>query len=159
IVRYQEAAVSLSGLEVGAPVKYSGIRVGRVDAVRIDPMDVSVIVVEISLDHGTPVAEDEKADLGTQGITGLKYAELTRGSAKPRVREPGEEIPAGQSAFDTLTSQAGDVARKLEIVLDRLANLAGEDMKTRVAGVLDRSNKLLETINSVLEENRASLKT
>ncbi len=158
-IRYQEATVSLSGLEVGAPVKYSGIRVGRVDAVRIDPKDVSVIVVEISLDHGTPVAEDEKADLGSQGITGLKYVELTRGSAKARVRAPGEEIPPGQSAFDALTSQAGDIAKKIDVVLDRVAALTGEDMKQRVARVLDRSEELLGTVNGLLEDNRAALKT
>jgi phospholipid/cholesterol/gamma-HCH transport system substrate-binding protein len=157
-VRYQEAAVSLSGLEVGAPVKYSGIRVGRVDAVRIDPGDVSVVIVELSLDHGTPVAEDEKADLGSQGITGLKYVELTRGSAKARVRAPGEDIPPGQSAFDALTAQAGDIARKVDVVLDRVANLTGEDMKERVGKVLDRSEQLLATVNSLLEENRAGLK-
>jgi phospholipid/cholesterol/gamma-HCH transport system substrate-binding protein len=158
-VRYQEAAVSLSGLEVGAPVKYSGIRVGRVDAVRIDPRDVSVIVVELSLDHGTPVAEDEKADLGSQGITGLKYVELTRGSARARVRAPGEDIPPGQSAFDALTTQAGDIARKVDVVLDRVANLTGEDMKQRVAKVLDRSAELLATVNGLLDDNRAALKT
>lgn len=158
-IRYQEAAVSLSGLEIGAPVKYSGIRVGRVDAVRIDPKDVGVIIVEISLDHGTPVAEDERADLGSQGITGLKYVELSRGSSKARVREPGEDIPPGQSAFDALTTQAGDIARKAEIVLDRVANLTGEDMKQRVIKVLDRTDQLLATVNALVDENRAALKT
>ncbi len=158
-IRYQEAAVSLSGLEIGAPVKYSGIRVGRVDAVRIDPKDVGVIVVEISLDHGTPVAEDERADLGSQGITGLKYVELTRGSSKARVREAGEDIPPGQSAFDALTTQAGDIARKAEIVLDRVASLTGDDMKQRIAKVLDRTDQLLATVNALVDENRVALKT
>jgi phospholipid/cholesterol/gamma-HCH transport system substrate-binding protein len=158
-VRYQEAAVSLSGLEVGAPVKYSGIRVGRVDSVRIDPKDVSVIVVEVTLDHGTPVAEDSRADLGSQGITGLKYIELTRGSRAAGVRLPGEDIPPGQSAFDALTSQAGDIAKKIDIVLDRVADLTGRDMKDRVAKLLDRSDELLATVNGLLEENRAALKT
>ncbi len=36
-VRYDQAEVSLSGLEVGSPVRYSGIKVGRVDAIGIDP--------------------------------------------------------------------------------------------------------------------------
>ena len=47
-VRYAEGEVSLNGLDVGSPVKYSGIRVGRVDRISIDPSDVSVIVVTIS---------------------------------------------------------------------------------------------------------------
>ena len=159
LVRYQEAAVSLSGLEVGAPVKYSGIRVGRVDGIHIDPKDVSVVIVDLSLDHGTPVAEDEKADLGSQGITGLKYIELTRGSARARVRDAGEAIPPGQSAFDALTTQAGEIATKIEKVLDRVADLTGADMKTRLASILDRTDKLLETVDGMLEENRSALRT
>lgn len=157
-VRYQEAAVSLSGLDIGAPVKYSGIRVGRVDGVHVDPKDVGIIVVELSLDHGTPVAEDERADLGSQGITGLKYVELTRGSAKARVRKPGEDIPPGQSAFDALTTQAGDIAKKVDLVLDRIASLSDEAMKQRVAKLLDRSETLLGSVNGLLEDNRESLK-
>jgi phospholipid/cholesterol/gamma-HCH transport system substrate-binding protein len=158
-VRYQEATVSLSGLEIGAPVKYSGIRVGRVDGVHVDAKDVGVIVVELSIDHGTPVAEDERADLGSQGITGLKYVELTRGSAKARVREPGEDIPPGTSAFDALTSQAGDIAKKVDQVLDRILSLTDEAMKQRIASLLERSDKLLASVNGILEDNREALKT
>ncbi len=158
VVRYQEAAVSLSGLEVGSPVKYSGIRVGRVDSIRIDPNDVGVIVVELSLDDGTPVAEDTKANLGSQGITGLKYVELSRGSSKARVRKPGEEIPAGTSLFDELASQAGSIATKVEAVLDRVSVLTGQDMKDRIAGVLDRTDALLATLDATINENREALK-
>ncbi len=159
LVRFRDAVVSLNGLDVGSPVKYSGIRVGRVDAVRIDPDDVSVILVELSLDHKTPVAEDSKANLGSQGITGLKYIELTRGSSGARVRKPGEEIPPGTSLFDSLGQQAGQIATKVETVLDRVAELTGPDQKDRVARVLDRTESLLATLDGMLTENRESLKT
>jgi phospholipid/cholesterol/gamma-HCH transport system substrate-binding protein len=159
VVRFRESGVSLSGLDVGSPVKYSGIRVGRVDAVRIDPQDVSVILVELSLDGGTPVAEDSMANLGAQGITGLKYVELSRGSKAARVREPGEEIPPGTSMFDSLAQKADEIAGKVEIVLDRVAILAAPDMKDRLARLLDRSSELLATVNGVLADNRVALKT
>lgn len=156
VVRYRDQDVSLSGLEVGSPVKYSGIRVGRVDAVRVDPDDVSVILVELSLDEDTPVAEDSKADLGSQGITGLKYIELTRGTRGARIRKPGEEIPAGRSIFDNLAQKADQIAGKAEIVLDRIAVLTGPD---RLGRLIDTSEKFLATLNEVLTDNRDSLKT
>lgn len=156
VVRFRDQDVSLNGLETGSPVKYSGIRVGRVDAVRVDPDDVSVVLVELSLDEGTPVAENSKADLGSQGITGLKYIELTRGKAGARIREPGEEIPAGTSLFDNLANKADQIAGKAEIVLDRVAVLASED---RLGRLIDTSEKLLATLNGVLIDNRESLKT
>jgi phospholipid/cholesterol/gamma-HCH transport system substrate-binding protein len=156
-VRFRDADVSLSGLEVGSPVKYSGIRVGRVDAVRIDPKDVSVILVELSLDEGTPVAVDSKADLGQQGITGLKYIELSRGSRDARVREPGEEIPPGSSLFDDLAQKADQIAGKVNVVLDRVADLAAPDMKKRIASLLESSDEFLRTVNTVLRDNREAL--
>lgn len=157
-VRYAQAEVSLSGLEVGSPVRYSGIKVGRVDDIRIDPKDVSVIVVAVSLDHGTPIAENTKANLGSMGITGLKYIELTRGLATASVRKPGDSIPAGNSAFDDLSNQAGQIAGKVSVALDNLTELTGPDMKERVASVLDRTDKLLQTLEETVAENRETLK-
>ena len=158
LVRFREAAVSLNGLDVGSPVKYSGIRVGRVDSVRVDPNDVSVILVELSLDHKTPIAVDTMANLGSQGITGLKYIDLTRGTSGARVRKPGEEIPTGTSLFDSLALQAGQIATKVEAVLDRLSDMTGPDQKDRIARVLDRTEALLTTVDAMLTENRESLK-
>jgi phospholipid/cholesterol/gamma-HCH transport system substrate-binding protein len=159
VVRFRDSDVSLNGLETGSPVKYSGIRVGRVDDVHVDPDDVSVVLVELSLDEDTPVAEDSVADLGSQGITGLKYIELTRGSSGARVRDPGEEIPAGSSMFDDLTQKADHIASKVEIVLDRVAALTDADMKERIGKMLTTSEKFLSTLDGVLIDNRESLRT
>ncbi|HUS65124.1 MAG TPA: MlaD family protein [Kofleriaceae bacterium] len=159
VVRFRDSDVSLNGLETGSPVKYSGIRVGRVEDVRVDPDDVSVVLVELSLDEDTPVAEDSVADLGSQGITGLKYIELTRGSSRARVRDPGEEIPAGTSMFDNLTQKADHIASKVEIVLDRVAALTDADMKQRIGKMLTTSEKFLATLDGILIDNRESLRT
>ena len=157
-VRFSDGEVSLSGLDVGSPVKYSGIRVGRVKSIRIDPKDVSVIVVTLSLDGGTPVAEDTVASLGSLGITGLKYVELSRGSRKSRVREPGEEIPAGPSFIDEISDQASAIATKLNVLIDRANTFATPDMKSRVVALLDRGNHLLETAEQTLSENRGNIR-
>ena len=159
VVRFSDSGVSLSGLDVGSPVKYSGIRVGRVDGVRIDPEDVSVILVELSLDGGTPVAEDSKANLGSLGITGLKYIELSRGSRSARVREPGEEIPPGTSLFDDLAQKADEIASKVNTVLDRVALLFSPDMKDRLGRLMDSTDRFLVTLDGVLTDNRDALKT
>lgn len=158
-VRFKDTGVSLNGLDVGSPVKYSGIRVGRVDAVRIDPQDVSVILVELSLDEDTPVAEDSVANLGSQGITGLKFIELSRGSSRARVREPGEDIPPGTSLFDNLAQKADQIAGKVEIVLDRIAGMVTPEMAERLSSLMQSSDEFLRTLNGVLEDNRESLKT
>jgi phospholipid/cholesterol/gamma-HCH transport system substrate-binding protein len=156
-VRFSDANLSLSGLEVGAPVKYSGVRVGRVDAIRVDPADVSVIEVTLSLQGGTPVAEDSQASAASMGITGLKYIELSRGSRTARIRAPGETIPAGQSLMDELTDRAAAISNKLDALIDNLHEFTTPDMRDRVAGVLDNANRLLQTADATVVENRANL--
>jgi phospholipid/cholesterol/gamma-HCH transport system substrate-binding protein len=157
-VRFSEANYSLSGLEVGAPVKYSGVRIGRVDSIKVDPADVSVLVVQLSLNGKTPVAEDSVASAGSLGITGLKYIELSRGSHKARVREPGETIPAGPSLMDELTDRAEVIARKIEMLLDNLNSFTTPDMRARAAGLLDHADGLVRTTEATVAENRGNLK-
>ena len=158
VVRYAEGTVSLSGLEVGSPVKYSGIRVGRVDTIGIAADDLSVVEVGISLTRGTPVAKDSEASLGSMGITGLKYIELTRGTREAGIREPGDRIPPGSSGIDELTNRAGEIAEKVSTTLDRVNALVAPDMKDRVASILDRTDRLLETLEATVTENRVAVK-
>ena len=156
-VCFSDANASLNGLEVGSPVKYSGIRVGRVDSIKVDPQDVSVLVVGLSLEGGTPVAEDSLASAGSMGITGLKYIELSRGSRAARIRTPGETIPAGESMMDALTDRAGVISAKLEVLVDNLNQLTTPEMRGKVAAVLDNTNQLLRTADETVAENRGNL--
>ena len=41
--------VSVSGLDVGSPVKYLGIKVGTVNDIRIDPQDINSVIVEVKI--------------------------------------------------------------------------------------------------------------
>jgi phospholipid/cholesterol/gamma-HCH transport system substrate-binding protein len=157
-VRFSQTSISLSGLEVGSPVKYSGLRVGRVDAVRVAQDDVGIIEVVLTLDGGTPVAENSRANLGSMGITGLKYIELTRGSKAERIRDPGEVIPEGTSLIDDLSDQAGDIARKVQTTLDNVNALTGPDMKGKLSSILDRTDRTLAGLEATIEENRGSIK-
>ncbi|MCA9547817.1 MAG: MCE family protein, partial [Myxococcales bacterium] len=158
-VRFTQTNVSLSGLEVGSPVKYSGLRVGRVDRVGVASDDVGVIEVALSLDEGTPVAEDSKANLGSMGITGLKYIELTRGSKGARIRESGEVIPEGTSLIDDLSGQAGDIARKVQTTLDNVNALTGPETRSQIRSILDKTDRTLGQLEGLIEENRESIRT
>ncbi|MBC7792629.1 MAG: MCE family protein, partial [Clostridia bacterium] len=53
----------VSGLEVSAQVKYRGLRVGRVERVRLAPDDPRVIEVTLSLNPDVPLFEGVKAQL------------------------------------------------------------------------------------------------
>ncbi|MBN2496994.1 MAG: MCE family protein [Deltaproteobacteria bacterium] len=150
LVRYD---ISVSGLEIGAPVKYNGVRVGRVDRLWIDAHQVSQTVVAISLQKATPVKENTRAVLNIQGITGLKFIELVGGTSDARTVDPGATIVAGTSVVDKLTGQAETLSIKAELLINQLLALTGDENRALVTDVLDRGGSLMNTLDKTVTRN------
>lgn len=151
-------ADSVSGLETGAQVKYNGVRVGTVDGIRIDPEDVSKVIISLSLDAGTPIKADTRAVLQSAGITGLKFVELLRGSPKSELLEPGAQITAGESFLDRISGQAEVIAQKAEMGLNSLNALLNEENRGYVTGILGNVEDLTASAAELVDENRESLR-
>ncbi len=151
-IRYED--VSVSGVEVGAQVKYHGVRVGRVDHIKIDDQEVSTIIVEISLLDGTPVKTDVRAEITALSLTGLKIIELTGGSNEAALLEPGTEIPAGASPLQAFTGRVEAVSEKLEIVLSNFIELTGGENQEKLFELINSTALVLEDFHSVFDENR-----
>jgi phospholipid/cholesterol/gamma-HCH transport system substrate-binding protein len=153
-VRYR---ISVSGLEIGAPVKYNGVRVGRVESIKIDPEQVSHTLVSISMETGTPIKENTRAVLNIQGITGLKFIELIGGTSEASTLNPGSEIEAGTSVVDKLTGQAENISIKAELLINQLLQLTGDSNRALVADVLERAGSLMNTIDKTITKNADEL--
>ena len=146
-VRYR---VTVSGLEVGAPVKYNGVRVGKVADIKVSPTDVSEVLVELDLVGGTPIKTDVRAVIKSVGITGLKYIEFTLGSNQAATIEPGAEIPAGESDIDFLTGKAQVISERIDILLGQLIHLTRKENVDKIdkvlADVAELTGELKETL-------------
>ena len=46
---------SVQGLQVGGAVNFRGIKVGRVEAIKIDPKDVNKVILTVKIDRGTSI--------------------------------------------------------------------------------------------------------
>jgi len=156
IVRYTE---SVSGLEVGAQVKYNGVRVGRVEKLSIDPEDVSRTVVEFTLHPGTPVKEDAKVVMNMFGITGLKFLEIRGGTNQARSLPPGSEVQAGTSIVDDLTVRAEALSRKIEIAVNNIIELTGETNRQRVSQLLESLDSLAVRVDGVTARSEKDIQT
>lgn len=142
LIRFPDKDISLAGMEVGSEVKYSGIRIGRVEKIRVSEGDVSTLEVVISVPVDTLIAEDSVAQVASAGITGTKYVELSRGSTQARIRKPGETIPSGPSLMDELSAKAVGIASQLETVLKNLQTLTAPD--SSIQGMLKSSQGLID---------------
>jgi ABC-type transporter Mla subunit MlaD len=154
-VRYKD--VSVSGLDIGSQVKYHGVRVGRVERIFVDPKEVETVVVELSLDHETPVKADVEAVTSSLSLTGIKIIELTGGTSAAKTLEVGSEIPAGASTFDLISGKAEAVSLKLEQVLTNLAELTGGENQEKLSAVIGNTALILEDVHGILSDNRGNI--
>lgn len=149
--------VSLTGLQEGGPVKYHGLTVGSVTDIKIDPVDISRVIVEVSLEHGTPIKKDTRADIELLGITGIKVIELRSGSPEAPYLKPGDFIKPGKSITEMITGRAEVMLEKLEIILNNLASFSSDSNRSKIIRLVDNSASALEQLNTLLTENNEAL--
>lgn len=157
--------VSVSGLEVGSPVKFLGINVGSIAAIGIAPDDVNTIIVEIALQEDTPVKEDAVADIVAMGITGLKTIEIRGGTQDAGFLPPGSYIRQGSSLTEDITGRAEVIAFKAEQVLNNLQiftepenMMAFRETAERITAFADQANRSIVQLEEVITENRDDLR-
>jgi phospholipid/cholesterol/gamma-HCH transport system substrate-binding protein len=157
--------ISVSGLEVGSPVEYMGIKVGTIKDIRIDPKNVNKVIIELSLQPDTPIKEDVQADITSMGITGLKAIEISGGSNKAQSLEPGSQIPAGSSLTQEITGKAEVIAQKAEKVLNNLQIFTQPENLNKFTEVLEKisllteqANRTVIKIDTIVSENRRDIR-
>ncbi|NBU25067.1 MAG: outer membrane lipid asymmetry maintenance protein MlaD [Gammaproteobacteria bacterium] len=89
---------NVGDLKPGAPVSMSGVRVGRVEAIRFDPTDYRAEVtlrIERQYDR---IPDDSDASIQTQGLLGGKYVGIGAGGSETFLADGGR-IDFTQSAI------------------------------------------------------------
>ena len=147
-IRYKDSSVT--GLQIGGPVKYRGIGIGRVDDISIDTESITDIIVTVSIKSGTPIKDDMTASLIPIGITGLVQVEITGGTQEAELLEEGSFINAGFSTFDSISGKAEIITNKIEILLNNLNNITNEENKKRL-------NNIIANIDTIISQNQYSI--
>jgi phospholipid/cholesterol/gamma-HCH transport system substrate-binding protein len=154
--RYTVRTHFAGGIEEGAPVRYAGMKVGRVDRLALDPQDPSRAVISVSVYPETPVRTDSSARVTSLGMLGENYIEITPGEDPQAQPLPsGSEIPAKDSVqWGELVDQFGgatDEAKALlqearprvRQALDNINDLTDEENRRRVRSALARMDQIL----------------
>jgi len=143
--------VSVSGLEVGSPVNYLGIKIGTISNIIIDPQDISSVIVELALQKGTPIKEDAYADIESLGITGLKTIQIRGGSNQARSLNTGDYIKAGASAAEEITGKASVIAEKTEKVINNLQEFTKPENLKKITDAAENINLLARQLNTTIQ--------
>jgi phospholipid/cholesterol/gamma-HCH transport system substrate-binding protein len=143
---------NVTGLNTQAPVRYRGIRAGRVEDIYPDDHDSRLILVRISLASRYRLTRGTVAQLNQQGVTGLAYVQLEDDGSKPEpLIAAGEEVPRinlQPSLMEQLGTQAGDIAVQASELAFRLSRLLNDANLRNVS----RSLENLATASEGLKE-------
>ncbi len=88
---------NIGGLKVRAPVKLSGVVIGRVSAISIDPDNYRALVT-MRIDRAYQLPLDTSAAILTSGLLGDQYIGLEPGGDEEYLAD-GDEIEMTQSAL------------------------------------------------------------
>ena len=129
----------MSGLAVGDPVKFRGIDVGTVKAMRIDPDNSRLVLVEVRLRKETPVKTDTRASLALKGITGVVFIELNGGdpaaktllAVTPQGKVP--EIPSEKTGLKAMLDELPKLVEKFSAIEDQIKRVV-----TSVGGLTEK---------------------
>lgn len=175
---------SVQGLDVGSPVKFRGVTIGHVAAIEVAPDHRHVEVIQeldvrdierLGLTHAgeSPkigrhkarflVPPDLRAQLGSQGITGVKFVAIDFFDPKTNpplplpFPPPENHIPAATSMMKNLEDTISKAAEKLpELVdavvaitsrIDRMvAQLENDQVSEKTASALTHADEVLTSL-------------
>lgn len=90
---------SVSGLKSGASVEISGVDVGRVERIVLDPKSGAQARVYLRIRSGVRLTDDTIASVRTRGIIGDKFILLKPGGSE-KLLAAGEKLRETESAID-----------------------------------------------------------
>lgn len=146
-------------LQVGAPVKVAGIKVGKVQRVdylagKLERASNRRIYVRVEAwveerVRGT-VFEDAEFFINTQGVLGEQYLEIVPGTPGRRPVQPGQVL------LGVTPPRMDLVVARLYEVLDGVTRLLRED-KQSISNLLRAGTRAVKTVDLLLMENREEI--
>ncbi len=153
---------SVSGLYVNAPVRYRGVPVGEVRQLDIASNDPERVHVVVAIVEGTPIKVDTRAQLATQGVTGILNIELTGGTrdSLPLVSEnepPYPTIESTPSLFERLDNALTEGVATLSGLNDRVSQILSPENQAAISTILHNVAGVTATLNDNRERIDRSL--
>ncbi len=148
---------SVSGLGIGSSVLFNGLRVGEVTGLYLDPSAPDRVIATIAVEPNTPIRDDTRVGIESQGLTGGAALTLRGGTGSAPVAAKDGAAPlliADPNVGQDWTTAARDAFQSMQDVLDensKSLHSAIGNIDT-FAGALARNADKVDGILSGLEK-------
>jgi len=154
---YKVVFSKVQGLKTGTPVTISGMEVGNVKSLRLDPQSKVELMIEVLQRYQGNIRQDSQAAI-SMALIGGKTIEITVGSPEKPPLPPGSTIPSLEPREITDLLKEIDLKgylKKIDEVLDNLNSITHklDDPK----GSLLRTLGNLEFVTSQLKKGQGSV--
>ena len=156
---------SASGLRKGSLVWVSGIEAGNVSTVSIttspDPSRAVEVVMQVEKRYSQIIREDSVATLGSIGLLGDKYIDISRGSAGAKPTPPGGEVKGSAEAdIKKIMQNSNDLVANLGELVNKINDITHKiDVGEGTIGKFINDPSLFNKLNQTVEEAHSLLAT
>lgn len=121
----------VNGIDVGAPVRVSGVKVGEVRSVRAYRDEANQrmqVELGIRISRDAQLEEDSAAFINTLGLLGEKYLEIITGTPGARVLTAGEILVGKDStSMDKLVESSYRAIQQMERAIASVNKIIGDE--------------------------------
>jgi phospholipid/cholesterol/gamma-HCH transport system substrate-binding protein len=153
---------AVDGLARGSAVTFSGVPVGQVESIRLEPQNPEFVKVRISVREDTPILQGTTATLQGVGFTGVSQIQLdgaARGS--PPITDTGPYgvpvIPTKPGALGQLLNTAPELLERVSTLTERLTELLSDRNQDSIAAILDNVEQISRSLAERSPEIAAAL--
>ena len=162
---------AVDGLAEGSAVTFSGVPVGQVRDIELDPKTPQFVRVRIAVRENTPVLVGTTATLNGVGFTGVSQVQLDPPERSTRRSGPAREItcevtqcpydapiiPTKPGAIGQLLSSAPELLDRVSTLTARLTELLSDRNQASIASILENVQVISRNLAARSDEIAATM--
>ena len=165
---------AVDGLAPGSAVTFSGVPVGQVKAIALQPQTPELVRVRITVNTDTPVIVGTTASVNSVGFTGVSQIQLAPPDRKPGQQarapeitcpsDPSPRCPYGVPVIPTkagglaaVLNSAPELLNRVTILTTKLTDLLSDRNQNSIAAILENAKTISKNLADRSDEIAATM--
>jgi len=147
---------SAAGIDRKAAVRIAGVRVGKVEEIRLDGAEALLI---LSLDPQIRLHQGASAQVVNLGMLGDKFVEILPGDPSAPLLPSGSALTGlAPPSFDDVLQVATEIGADVkEVTVALRSSLGGEQGAEAISEIVDNIRDLTASLKVLIEQNQANV--